>query len=141
MELQPEHPHVVHLQGRRANVQGAGEVGLSDLVRAAMRMRADRLVLGECRGEEVRDLLADRKSTRLNSSHVAISYAVFCLKKKKESDQHEDFARGLDAVLAPHAAAARAAGLDRRDLRCGVLAGTGGGRDREAALRPHSSRK
>jgi len=58
MELQPEHPHVVHLQGRRANVQGAGEVGLSDLVRAAMRMRADRLVLGECRGEEVRDLLA-----------------------------------------------------------------------------------
>lgn len=58
MELQPAHPHVVHLQGRRANVQGVGEVGLSDLVRAAMRMRADRLVLGECRGEEVRDLLA-----------------------------------------------------------------------------------
>ena len=38
-ELQPDHPHVVHLQVRRANVQGIGEVGLDHLVRAAMRMR------------------------------------------------------------------------------------------------------
>lgn len=58
MELMPTHPHVVHLQGRTANVQGVGEVGLAELVRAAMRMRPDRLVLGECRGEEVREMLS-----------------------------------------------------------------------------------
>ncbi len=58
MELMPEHPHVVHLQGRTANVQGAGQITLAELVRAAMRMRADRLILGECRGEEVREMLS-----------------------------------------------------------------------------------
>ncbi|MFY9262563.1 MAG: TadA family conjugal transfer-associated ATPase [Arcanobacterium sp.] len=63
-ELAPEHPHVVHLQVRRANVQGAGEVTMSDLVRAAMRMRPDRIVLGECRGAEVRDVLG-----ALNTGH------------------------------------------------------------------------
>lgn len=63
-ELRPRHPHVVHLQERRANVQGAGGVTLVDLVRAAMRMRPDRLVLGECRGGEVREVL-----TALNTGH------------------------------------------------------------------------
>lgn len=63
-ELQPDHPHVVHLQVRRANVQGIGEVGLDHLVRAAMRMRPDRLVLGECRGTEVRAVLG-----ALNTGH------------------------------------------------------------------------
>lgn len=63
-ELRPDHPHVVHLQERRANIQGAGAVTLADLVRAAMRMRPDRLVLGECRGAEVRDVL-----TALNTGH------------------------------------------------------------------------
>ncbi|HLS02433.1 MAG TPA: TadA family conjugal transfer-associated ATPase, partial [Beutenbergiaceae bacterium] len=57
-ELMPDHPHVVHLQARTANVQGTGQVSLAQLVRAAMRMRADRLVVGECRGEEVREMLA-----------------------------------------------------------------------------------
>ncbi|WP_321573374.1 TadA family conjugal transfer-associated ATPase, partial [Georgenia subflava] len=63
-ELRPTHPHVVHLQVRRANVQQVGEVPLSDLVRAAMRMRPDRIVLGECRGPEVRDVLG-----ALNTGH------------------------------------------------------------------------
>ena len=57
-ELQPRHPHVVHLQERRGNVEGAGTVSMSDLLRAAMRMRPDRLILGECRGAEVREVLA-----------------------------------------------------------------------------------
>lgn len=57
-ELSPKHPHVVTLCQRDANVQGEGEVSLADLVRAAMRMRPDRIVLGECRGAEVRDVLA-----------------------------------------------------------------------------------
>lgn len=63
-ELNPDHPHVLHLQVRRANVQGAGEIGLDQLVRAALRMRPDRLVLGECRGPEVRDVLSG-----LNTGH------------------------------------------------------------------------
>ena len=63
-ELRPRHPHVVHLQVRRANVQGAGDISMSDLVRAAMRMRPDRIVLGECRGSEVRDVLS-----ALNTGH------------------------------------------------------------------------
>ncbi len=57
-ELFPAHPHLVHLQERSANVQGAGAVPMSSLVRAAMRMRPDRIVLGECRGAEVREVLS-----------------------------------------------------------------------------------
>ncbi|WP_460885725.1 TadA family conjugal transfer-associated ATPase [Promicromonospora xylanilytica] len=56
-ELRPAHPHAVHLAARRANVEGAGAVGLADLVRNALRMRPDRIVLGECRGAEVREVL------------------------------------------------------------------------------------
>ncbi len=64
VELRPDHPHVVHLQVRRANVQQAGGVEMAELVRAAMRMRPDRLVLGECRGAEVREVLG-----ALNTGH------------------------------------------------------------------------
>lgn len=56
-ELRPAHPHVVHLAARRPNVEGAGAVDLADLVRNALRMRPDRIVLGECRGAEVREVL------------------------------------------------------------------------------------
>jgi pilus assembly protein CpaF len=56
-ELQPNHAHVVSLVSRRANVEGAGAVELSETVRAALRMRPDRLVVGECRGPEVREML------------------------------------------------------------------------------------
>ncbi|WP_278972084.1 TadA family conjugal transfer-associated ATPase [Mobiluncus mulieris] len=63
-ELRPNHPHVVHLQARKDNVQGAGGVSLSDLVKAAMRMRPDRLILGEARGPEVREMLS-----ALNTGH------------------------------------------------------------------------
>jgi pilus assembly protein CpaF len=63
-ELVPDHPHVVPLTARRPNVEGAGAVDLADLVRNALRMRPDRIVLGECRGAEVREVLM-----ALNTGH------------------------------------------------------------------------
>jgi pilus assembly protein CpaF len=63
-ELAIAHPHVVRLQGRGPNVEGHGAVGLVDLVRQALRMRPDRLVVGEVRGAEVREMLA-----ALNTGH------------------------------------------------------------------------
>jgi pilus assembly protein CpaF len=63
-ELRPDHPHVVGLEARPANVEGVGQVDLRTLVRQALRMRPDRLVVGEVRGGEVVDLLA-----ALNTGH------------------------------------------------------------------------
>ncbi|MFJ3939187.1 TadA family conjugal transfer-associated ATPase [Streptomyces parvus] len=63
-ELRPDHPHVVRLESRPANQEGAGRVTLRDLVRQALRMRPDRLVVGEVRGAEVAQLLA-----ALNTGH------------------------------------------------------------------------
>jgi pilus assembly protein CpaF len=63
-ELRPRHPHVVRLETRPANQEGMGLVTLRDLVRQALRMRPDRLVVGEVRGPEVTDLLA-----ALNTGH------------------------------------------------------------------------
>ncbi len=63
-ELRIAHPHHIPLEARQANLEGRGGIGLSRLVREALRMRPDRLVVGECRGEEVRELL-----TALNTGH------------------------------------------------------------------------
>jgi pilus assembly protein CpaF len=63
-ELRIAHPHVVALEARQANLDGAGAIALDRLVREALRMRPDRLVIGECRGAEVRELLA-----ALNTGH------------------------------------------------------------------------
>ncbi len=63
-ELAPPHPHLVRLVARCANVEGVGEVTVRQLVRQALRMRPDRIVVGEVRGAEVVDLLA-----ALNTGH------------------------------------------------------------------------
>ncbi|HCS60826.1 MAG TPA: pilus assembly protein CpaF [Microbacterium sp.] len=63
-ELRPAHPHHVALEARQANLEGAGSITLARLVRESLRMRPDRLVVGECRGEEVRELLS-----ALNTGH------------------------------------------------------------------------
>lgn len=63
-ELRPTHPNFVSLEARQANLEGAGAIALDRLVREALRMRPDRLVLGECRGAEIREMLA-----ALNTGH------------------------------------------------------------------------
>jgi pilus assembly protein CpaF len=63
-ELSVMHPHVVSLEARQANLEGTGRIGLDALLREALRMRPDRLVVGECRGGELRELLA-----ALNTGH------------------------------------------------------------------------
>jgi pilus assembly protein CpaF len=64
-ELRPDHPHVVALEARPPNIEGVGEIALRALVRQALRMRPDRLVVGEVRGAEVVELLA-----ALNTGHA-----------------------------------------------------------------------
>ena len=63
-ELRLRQPHVVRLESRPASVEGRGEVTIRDLLRNALRMRPDRIVIGEVRGPEALDLL-----TALNTGH------------------------------------------------------------------------
>ncbi len=64
-ELAPRHPHFVSLQARPPNADGFGEITLRSLLRQSLRMRPDRIILGECRGGEVLDLLQ-----ALNTGHT-----------------------------------------------------------------------
>ena len=103
-ELAPAHPHAVRLQARPANVEGAGLVTLRDLVRQALRMRPDRLVVGEVRGAEVVDLLA-----AMNTGHEGCCATV-----------HANSASDVPARLE---ALGLMAGLDRTAVH--ALAGAG----------------
>jgi pilus assembly protein CpaF len=108
-ELRPIHPHVVRLETRPSNLEGAGGVGLRDLVRQALRMRPDRLVVGEVRGAEVVDLLA-----ALNTGHEggcgtlhannpadvpARLEALACAAGLTREAVHSQIAAALDAVI------------------------------------------
>ncbi|CAM5418841.1 hypothetical protein Sdia_12780 [Streptomyces diastaticus subsp. diastaticus] len=102
-ELRPDHPHVVRLETRPANQEGRGAVALDDLVRQALRMRPDRLVVGEVRGAEVLHLLA-----ALNTGHQGGAGTV-----------HANAAADVPARLE---ALGTAAGLDRAALHSQVAA-------------------
>ena len=103
-ELRPAHPHVVRLEARPPNLERAGEVTLRDLVRQALRMRPDRIVVGEVRGAEVVDLLA-----ALNTGHEGGCGTV-----------HANSAADVPARLE---ALALAAGLGREALHAQLAAG------------------
>jgi len=103
-ELRPDHPHVVALEARPPNVEGAGEVTLRTLVRQALRMRPDRLVVGEVRGAEVVEMLA-----AMNTGHEGGCGTV-----------HANSARDVPARVE---ALALAAGLGREAAHSQFLAG------------------
>jgi pilus assembly protein CpaF len=96
-ELRIAHPHHVRLEARQPNIEGAGGIGLARLVREALRMRPDRLVVGECRGDEVRELLS-----ALNTGHDGGAGTVH--------------ANGLHEVPARLEALGALAGMDDRAL-------------------------
>jgi pilus assembly protein CpaF len=64
-ELQISHPHVLSLESKPGNTEGKGQVTIRDLVKNALRMRPDRIVVGECRGAEAVDMLA-----AMNTGHA-----------------------------------------------------------------------
>ena len=100
-ELVVDHPHLVRLVTRADNVEGAGAVGLRELVRQALRMRPDRLVVGEFRGAEMVELLV-----ALNTGHEGGAATV-------HANSAADVPARLDALGAltglPGAAVARLA--------------------------------
>ncbi|WP_328528310.1 TadA family conjugal transfer-associated ATPase [Nocardioides sp. NBC_00368] len=155
-ELRPDHPHVVGLEARPANIEAAGAVELHTLVRQALRMRPDRLVVGEVRGAEVVDLLA-----ALNTGHeggcgtlhansaadVPARVEALALAAGLGRDAaHSQFASGVDVVvhlrrrdgrraLTEIAVPLRGAdGLVRMETACSVAA------DGEVVAGPASSR-
>ncbi|MFC0583041.1 TadA family conjugal transfer-associated ATPase [Micrococcoides hystricis] len=65
LELRPAHPQTLSLQTRPPNIEGSGTIELSELIRQALRMRPDRLIVGECRGAEIKDFL-----TAMNTGHA-----------------------------------------------------------------------
>jgi len=103
-ELRPAHGHVVGLEARPPNIEGAGEVTLRTLVRQALRMRPDRLVVGEVRGAEVVELMA-----ALNTGHEGGCGTI-----------HANSARDVPARVE---ALALAAGLGREAAHSQLLAG------------------
>ena len=126
-ELAPDHPHVVRLEGRPTNAELAGAVTLTDLVRQSLRMRPDRLVVGEVRGAEIADLL-----TAMNTGHEggcgtvhansaldvpARLEALAALGGMPRNALHAQLASALDAVV--HIA--RGAGGCRRVREVSVL--------------------
>lgn len=132
-ELRPAQPHVVRLEARPPNVEGVGQVDLAELVRQALRMRPDRLVVGEVRGAEVVDLLA-----ALNTGHEggcgtlhansaadvpARLEALGVAAGLGRNAVHAQVAAGVDAVV--HLS--RAAGGRRRVAELGVVIRSPGG--------------
>ena len=134
-ELRLRHPHALSLEARRPSAEGLGEVGLDRLLREALRMRPDRIVLGECRGAEVATLLA-----ALNTGHDGSAGTLHANRIEHVPARLE--ALGALAGLDPPALARQAAsalhGVIHLERRRGVHRVAGAGRlrlDRAGLLR------
>ena len=99
-ELRLQQPHVVRLESRPAGVEGRGEVTVRDLLRNALRMRPDRIVIGEVRGVEALDLL-----TALNTGHDGALSTVHANSPADALSRLETLAL-MAGVGLPHAAVA-----------------------------------
>ncbi len=97
-ELAPRHPHVVNLVARPANAEGVGAITLRDLVRQALRMRPDRIVVGEVRGPEVLDMM-----TALNTGHDGGACTVHANSPHEIPARIEALAAGADGGLSGRA--------------------------------------
>jgi pilus assembly protein CpaF len=97
-ELRLQQPHVVRLESRPAGIEGKGEVSIRDLLRNALRMRPDRIVLGEVRGPEALDFL-----TALNTGHAGAISTVHANSPVDAMRRLETLALMADVGL-PHAA-------------------------------------
>lgn len=103
-ELLPDHPHVVRLQARLANIEGAGAVTMRELVKQTLRMRPDRIVVGEVRGPEIIELLS-----ALNTGHEGGCGTI-------HANSAEDVPARIEAL-------GLTAGLDRRAVHALLSAG------------------
>jgi pilus assembly protein CpaF len=99
-ELRLQQPHVVRLESRPAGVEGRGEVTIRDLLRNALRMRPDRIVIGEVRGVEALDLLS-----ALNTGHDGALSTVHANSSRDALSRLETLAL-MAGVGLPHAAVA-----------------------------------
>jgi pilus assembly protein CpaF len=99
-ELRLQQPHVVRLESRPAGIEGRGEVSIRDLLRNALRMRPDRIVIGEVRGAEALDLL-----TALNTGHDGALSTVHANSPADALSRLETLAL-MAGVGLPHAAVA-----------------------------------
>ncbi|MCZ7677457.1 MAG: CpaF family protein [Sandaracinaceae bacterium] len=110
-ELQLAQPHVVSLESRPANMEGRGEYTIRDLVRNALRMRPDRIIVGECRGGEALDMLqamntgheGSMTTTHANSPREAIArletLALMAGLDLPSRAIREQIAQSIDVVL------------------------------------------
>jgi pilus assembly protein CpaF len=111
MDLSKAHSHVVRLQTRSANVEGRGEVTIRHLVREALRMRADRIIVGEARGEEMVEVLQamrcghDGSMTTIHASSPedlierAVTIALFANLGLSDETLRRMVVDGLDVIV------------------------------------------
>ena len=92
-ELKLQQPHVVRLESRPPNIEGKGQVTIRDLVRNALRMRPDRIVVGEVRGAEALDMLQ-----AMNTGHDGSITTIHCNSPRDAlspaRDDHDDGRHG-----------------------------------------------